>query len=70
MASALLWYSRASDQGDASAQTKLATLLFKGKGTVADRKQACELWRKASEAGESIAAQNLQSLCSVTSAAN
>jgi TPR repeat protein len=46
----------------------LANLLFKGKGVVADQKQACSLWRKAANAGETTAAQNMQNQCTLQSA--
>jgi hypothetical protein len=49
---AVVWYRKAAEQGDASAQVKMGMYLFTGKGVAKDLQAAGAWWRKAAEQGD------------------
>ena len=53
-AEAVKWYSKAAEQGDATAQYNLGLMYNSGKGVPRDDAEALNWWRKA--AGQGLAA--------------
>ena len=58
-AQASQWYRKASDQGDADAQTNLGLLYTNGQGVAQDYAQAVQWYRKAADQGLASAQSNL-----------
>ncbi|MDR3358819.1 MAG: hypothetical protein LBN96_08230 [Desulfovibrio sp.] len=58
------WYQKAADQGNADGQSRLAVMLWNGKGIIRNRQEACRLWRTAGEQGDKDAIDNYNRLCS------
>ena len=59
---AFLFFTWASQTGDASAMNNLGTMYEKGWGTDSDRKKALELYAEAADLGNQLARDNLQRL--------
>ena len=56
---AVKWYTKAAEQGDASAQSNLGLSYFNGQGVPQDYKQAVTWFTKAAEQGHASAQINL-----------
>jgi len=56
---AIVWYRKAADQGNASAQNNLAVMYRKGQGVPQSDKEAVKWYRKAAEQGNTKAQHNL-----------
>jgi TPR repeat protein len=59
LAEAAAWYSRAADQGNASAQSNLGAMYSEGSGVRQDRVRAYMWLSLAAASGSRIAARNL-----------
>ena len=55
MGKALEWYTKAAEQGDATAQYNLGACYEYGEGVEQDMEKAVELYRKAAEQGDADA---------------
>jgi TPR repeat protein len=58
-AQAIVWYRKAADQGDTSAETNLGFMYSKGQGVTIDHAQALFWYRKAAMSGDATAQNNL-----------
>jgi TPR repeat protein len=56
---AMIWYRKAADQGDTSAETNIGFMYSKGQGVTMDHAQALYWYRKAAMAGDASAQNNL-----------
>jgi hypothetical protein len=63
-AQAVLWWRKASEQGNAEAQQYLGTMYHRGQGVPQDYAQAALWWRKAAEQGDAEAQEKLGLSCS------
>ena len=61
-AEAARWYRTAADQGNAAAQTNLATLYYEGKGVAVDYAEAAKWYRRAADQGDALGQYNLGAL--------
>lgn len=58
---ALVWYERAAEAGDAESMEKAGRLYYEGKGTAANSTKALNWWNKAATAGNGLALYDLGS---------
>jgi len=60
---AVTWYRKAADQGDANAQCNLGMMYFNGRGTAPDHAEAAAWFRKAAQQGHASGQFNLGLMC-------
>jgi uncharacterized protein len=56
---AVEWYTKAAEQGNAPAQSNLGLMYANGQGVVKNERTAVEWWQKAAEQGNAPAQHNL-----------